>query len=36
MNKKLHAFMEIAVSFGVEKEEVERKIRNLVSHCDND
>lgn len=31
-NKKLDALLEIAVSFGVDKEEVERKIKNLVCH----
>jgi len=31
-NKKMDAILEIAVSFGVEKEEIERKIKNLVCH----
>lgn len=31
-NKKLDAMLEIAVSFGVNKEEVQRKIKNLVCH----
>jgi len=31
-NKRADALLEISVSFGVTKEEVERKLKNLVSH----
>lgn len=32
-HNKIHdAFTEIAASFGVEKEEIERKLKNLISH----
>lgn len=31
-SKRTDALMEIAVSFGVEKEEIDRKIKNLMCH----
>jgi len=31
-NKRHDAFIEIAVSFGVEKDEIERKLKNLLCH----
>ena len=31
-NKRMDALLEIAFSFGVEKGEIERKIKNLVCH----
>lgn len=30
--KRRDAFVEIALSFGVEKEEIERKLKNLICH----
>lgn len=31
-NKRIDAYLEIAANFGVDKEEIERKIKNLLCH----